>query len=195
LCPRVTLLLPPWRRRTRQRDPRELGDQEHYEHGGEDREVLPAPEHGGAGDIEPEPQGDLTKVVRVSANTPQTGLDKLSRIVRVQLEQSLLHVCHNLDNKASSPNCPPDVVLAAKGWVSPFSVENQAGDQGDEHPQSLYCPELEEDSRIVSGLIEPIVLPILHDPQEQEGPQSAGPGKDHVASDSLPARHGALRMR
>ena len=56
----------------------ESGDEEVYEDGTDDAHVLSAPEHGGAGHVEPRPQHDLPEVVGVTWERPQPGSDELT---------------------------------------------------------------------------------------------------------------------
>jgi hypothetical protein len=72
-----------------------------------------------------------------------------------------VHVYKNLDLKFSLLDgdtvCYVEhictyVVLFAKWGIPPLSVEYESGEEGDEHPEPLHCPELEQHRRAVTSL-------------------------------------------
>ena len=59
-------------------NPADFGQEEDEEERGDDADVLPPPEHCGGGQVDPRPHHDLSQVVRVLDQTPQSVLDELT---------------------------------------------------------------------------------------------------------------------
>ncbi len=112
-------------------------DEDRREHG----EVLEAAEGGGGGHVQPEPEQDLAKVVRVARHGPEAGADELVLVGGVAPQHGLLEVRQALEGHADGPERPAEVVPGSYWRVAREGVEEEGGEEGDEDPHALDAPE------------------------------------------------------
>ena len=121
------------------RDSRHLGQEIGYKDGRKNAEKLPALEGGRSRDKEPTPQHDLPEVVRVAHDAPEAVTDPLVVVGGVAAKGELLIVGQALDEHACQPQGPADVVPRAELLVLLLGVEEESGEQRQQHPYPCMC--------------------------------------------------------
>ncbi|MGX1162102.1 hypothetical protein FBY31_3841 [Arthrobacter sp. SLBN-100] len=113
-----------------------------------------------------------------TATCPQASRNEFPLVRRVRVETALLAVRHNLDAEAGSPHHK----AAKRPPVQPHPGggrnRNPGGGRGEDHPEPLQRPRVQETEERRLELIEPVVLAVPAHAAEQEASQPRQVGGD-----------------